>query len=210
MEPVIVESAEQKNVLDVSDLPTVVFGHRNVSWLGNVFYMTIEGAMFAFVIATYFYLRARSIHWPPEHQSPPLLRYGIINAVVFLCSLVPARWVQLRARALDRPRMTLGLGILASFGLVAIIVRALELTTLQCRWSDNAYASAIWVLIGVHCGHLITEWLETLTILGISFTDKMEGARVVDASINSDYWYFVVASAMAVDLVIYGTTRLVS
>lgn len=204
------ESAEQKQTLDVSDLPTVVFGHRNVSWLGNVFYMTIEGAMFAFLIATYFYLRARSIHWPPEHQSLPLLRYGLANAVVFLCSLVPARWVQLRARAFDRPKVTLGLGILASFGVVALVLRAFELTALRCRWSDNAYASAIWVLIGMHCGHLITEWLETLTILGISFTDKMEGPRIVDASINSDYWFFVVASAMAVDLVIYGTTRLMS
>jgi hypothetical protein len=60
----------------------------------------------------------------------------------------------------------------------------------------------------MHTGHLITEWIETLAIFGISLTYKMEGTRLVDAAINSDYWYFVVATAMATDFVIYGTTRL--
>jgi heme/copper-type cytochrome/quinol oxidase subunit 3 len=204
------ERPPNQAVLDVSDLPTVAFGPRNVTWLGNVFYMAIEGAMFAFLIATYFYLRARSIHWPPEHQNPPALRYGIANAIMFLCSLAPARWIQLRARTFDRGNVRAGLGTLALFGLAAIILRAFEFSALHCRWSDNAYASAIWVLIGLHTGHLITEWIETLAIFGISLTSKMEGSRMVDAAINSDYWYFVVATAMAADFVIYITARFVS
>ena len=51
--------------LDVSDLPSVAFGHRNTTWLANVFYMAIEGMMFALMFATYFYLRTRSTAWPP-------------------------------------------------------------------------------------------------------------------------------------------------
>jgi len=35
----------------------------------------------------------------------------------------------------------------------------------------------------------------------------MEGTRLADAAINSDYWYFVVVTAWIVDLLIYGTTR---
>ena len=42
--------------LDVSALPSVAFGHRNTTWLANVFYMAIEGMMFALMFATYFYL----------------------------------------------------------------------------------------------------------------------------------------------------------
>jgi hypothetical protein len=41
----------------------------------------------------------------------------------------------------------------------------------------------------------------------MSFTDKMEGMRLADVAINSDYWYFVVISGFIVDFVIYGTTR---
>jgi cytochrome c oxidase subunit III len=207
MEPIELPSRETRRVLDVSDLPTVVFGHRNVTWLGNVFYMTIEGTMFAFIIATYFYLRTRSIHWPPGGQQPPSLEYGLANAAVFLLSLIPARWLKSRARAFDRAKIQLGLGILAAFGVLAMVLRWFELTALHCRWTDSAYASAIWVLLGLHTGHLMTEWIETVLIFGISFTSKMEGTRVVDVSINSDYWYFVVATAMVSDVIVYGTTR---
>jgi hypothetical protein len=35
----------------------------------------------------------------------------------------------------------------------------------------------------------------------------MEGTRLADVAINSDYWYFVVVTAMLVDFIIYGTTR---
>jgi hypothetical protein len=54
---------------------------------------------------------------------------------------------------------------------------------------------------------LITEFIETVSILGIAFTPKMEGTRLADVAINSDYWYFVVGSAVLMDFIIYGTTR---
>lgn len=199
---------DNRATLDVSKLPEVVFGHRNVTWLGNVFYMLIEGAMFAMLIAAYFYLRTRSIEWPPGRQLAPDPWYGIANAVLFLISLAPARWIQKQAPTGDRAKIRLGLMILALFGVASIVLRYFEFGALNCRWSDNAYSSAIWVLLGMHTGHLITEWIETLAIFGISLTYKMEGTRLVDAAINSDYWYFVVATAMATDFVIYGTTRL--
>jgi heme/copper-type cytochrome/quinol oxidase subunit 3 len=208
MDHVELQCGERRPVLDVSRLPTVVFGPRNVTWLGNVFYMMIEGAMFAFVIVTYFYLRTRSAHWPPENQDPPALRYGIANAIVLLASLVPARWIQLHARKFDRRSSRGGLALLATFGAIAIVLRVFEFRALHCRWSDSAYASSIWILLGMHTGHLITNWIETAVLFAISCTRKMEGTRIVDTAINSDYWYFVVATAMASDLVIYAASRL--
>jgi heme/copper-type cytochrome/quinol oxidase subunit 3 len=193
--------------LDVSGLPKVALGRRNVSWLGNVLYMTIAGTIFALLIATYFYLRARMIEWPPGGHPPPALRYGLINAVVFLLSLAPARYIKVNAFKGRRHAMSIGLIVLIFFGALAIFFRIFEFGRLNCNYADNAYASAIWVLLCLHTGHLITEWLETLAVFGISLTDKMEGMRFADAGINTDYWYFVVATAFATDLVIYGTTR---
>jgi heme/copper-type cytochrome/quinol oxidase subunit 3 len=63
------------------------------------------------------------------------------------------------------------------------------------------------VLIGLHSGHLVTELIETLVLFVMSFTPKMEGTRLADVAINSDYWYFVVVSGLLVDFLIYGTTR---
>jgi heme/copper-type cytochrome/quinol oxidase subunit 3 len=201
------ETLRERPVLDVSGLPSVAFGRSNTTWLANVFYMTIEGTMFALVIASYFYLRTRSQDWPP-YQLPPYAWYGIANAVLFLLSLIPARMAQKAAPQGDRSRIRIALLALTAFALVTMVVRGFEFTALNCRWYDNAYGSAIWTLIGLHTGHLITEFIETATILAISFTDKMEGTRLADVAINSDYWYFVVITAVIVDFIIYGTSRL--
>jgi cytochrome c oxidase subunit III len=197
----------EKLRLDVSGLPSVSIGHRNVSWLGNVFYMTIEGTMFLLVIASYFYLRERSVNWPPAPQMPPALRYGVTNSVILLASLIPARWIQTQAFAGNRSKVRWGLLILAIFALFSIAVRWFEFTALNCRWTDNAYASTIWVLLGIHTGHLITEWIETSVIFGIACTRKMEGNRFADASSNSDYWYFVVATGLVCNFIIYASPR---
>jgi heme/copper-type cytochrome/quinol oxidase subunit 3 len=192
--------------LDVSGLPSVAFGHRNTTWLANVFYMSIEGMMFALMFATYFYLRTRSTDWPPGHL-PPALRYGAANAVIFLLSIIPAWFVRKRAPERDRGAVRNGLLVLTLFALTATILRVFEFTTLNCRWTDDAYSSTVWVLIGIHSGHLLTELIETFVLLVISFTPKMEGTRLADAAINSDYWYFVVVTGLIVDVLIYGTTR---
>ncbi len=194
--------------LDVSDLPSVAFGRSNTTWLANVFYMTIEGTMFALMWASYFYLRTRVQDWPPGHLAPDL-RYGIANIVIFVLSLIPALWVQKRAPSGDRAAIRIGLTVLAAFALLATIVRVFEFTTLNCKWSDDAYSSTLWVLIGIHAGHLVTELLETLVILAIAFTDKMEGTRLADAAINSDYWYFVVGTGLINFVFIYVLPRVV-
>jgi heme/copper-type cytochrome/quinol oxidase subunit 3 len=201
------DARERAEGLDASRLPTVVFGHRNVSWLGNVFYMLIEGMMFALVIGSYFYLRTRSVDWPPAPHIPPKSGFGIANTAVFLLSLAPAWWIQVQAPTGDRRKVRFGLFILTLFGMIAIILRGFEFTALNCRWTDNAYASVIWILLGMHTGHLITELIETGALLLISFTPRMSGTRLPDASTNSDYWYFVVASGLVTAFVIYGTTR---
>jgi heme/copper-type cytochrome/quinol oxidase subunit 3 len=192
--------------LDVSDLPSVAFGHRNTTWLANVFYMAIEGMMFALMFATYFYLRTRSTNWPPGHV-PPALKYGAVNVVLFLASIIPAWIVKRRAPERNRRAVRNGLLVLALLAVAVTVLRVFEFSALNCRWTDDAYSSTVWVLIGMHSGHLVTELIETLVLLTISFTRKMEGTRLADAAINSDYWYFVVVTGLMVDLLIYGTTR---
>jgi heme/copper-type cytochrome/quinol oxidase subunit 3 len=200
------EQVRERPVLDVSRLPEVAFGQSNTTWLANVFYMAIEGTMFALLIASYFYLRTRANDWPPS-QSPPYLWYGVVNGIVFLLSLIPARYAQKIAPTGDRRKIFFALLGLVSFAVIAMILRGFELANLNCRWYDNAYGSIIWSLIGLHSGHLITEFIETATILGVSRTPQMEGTRLADVAVNSDYWYFVVVTAVIVDFIIYGTTR---
>jgi heme/copper-type cytochrome/quinol oxidase subunit 3 len=201
------EPVRERAVLDVSGLPEVMFGRSNTTWLGNVFYMMIEGTMFALLIASYFYYRTRVGSWPPGN-SPPTLIWGVINGIVFLLSILPARYAQKVAPTGDRGRIRWALMGLAGFAIVNMILRGFELANLNVGWQESAYGSIVWSILGLHTGHLITEFIETVVILCVAFTDKMEGSRLADVAINSDYWYFVVVTAVLSDFVIYGATRL--
>jgi hypothetical protein len=55
---------------------------------------------------------------------------------------------------------------------------------------------------------LLTEWIETLVMVAFASSRKMEGKRFPDFDVNSDYWYFVVGWAVIMNIVLYGTTRL--
>jgi cytochrome c oxidase subunit I+III len=200
------ELAREKPVLDVSGLPTVVFGHRNVAWLGTVLFMTIEGAMVAMVVASYFYLRTRSSDWPPGVM-PPALKWGMINLVVFVGSVAPAWWIKRASRARDLPQARLGLIVLTLFAALNILFRVFEFASLNVQWYANAYASTIWTMLGVHSGHLVTEFIDTIVLLALAFTGRVDGTRFANFDENSDYWFFVVGVAVISDIVIYGASR---
>ena len=101
--------------LNVSDLPTVVFGHRSIIWLGTIGMMMIEATAFALVVASYFYLRTRSNGWPPG-LLPPNLLFGTANTLLFLVSLFPNAWTKKRGEAGDLRGAQIGLVIMVLLG----------------------------------------------------------------------------------------------
>lgn len=193
--------------LNVSDLPTVVFGHRSVVWLGLMGMMAIEGTAFAIVLAAYFYLRTRANDWPPGLQ-PPMLLAGSLNTAVFLVSIVPNAWTKKRAEAGDCSGTRTGLVIMTAVGVLNLVLRWFEFRSLNCTWDANAYASVTWTLLGLHSVHLVTDWFDTVVLTVLFFTDRVEGKRYMDASENSDYWYFVVFAWLPIYAVLYLAPRL--
>jgi len=202
MEPVTPRPA-----LDVSGLPTVVFGGRSPVWLATVLFMLIEGAMVAMLAASYFYLRTRTNDWPPGVM-PPALTWGVANGILFLVSIAPAWFIQKRARAGDLQGCRLGLVILTLVAAANIVLRCFEFPSLNCAWQANAYASTIWLMLGVHSTHLLTDFIETVVLTVLAFSDPVEGKSFTNFDENSLYWYFVVGVALAIDFIIYGTTRM--
>ena len=192
--------------LDVSGLPTIVFGTRSFVWLGIMGMMAIEAMVFVLMIASYFYLHSRSVEWPP-HSNPPPLLYGTLNTVIFVLSAIPNEWYRRRARLGDTRAVRVGLVLMSLVAVANLVVRYLELRHLNTDWSIDAYGSAVWTLIGLHVVHLITDAFDTVVLAVLFFTPLVEGRRFMDAAENADYWYFVILTWIPIYLVIYWAPR---
>jgi cytochrome c oxidase subunit 3 len=199
-------AAGATEVLDVSALPTFSFGAGSLMWWSTMGLMLIEGTVFAIAVMMYFYLRGVAAVWPID-AVPPALRWGTINTAVLLLSLWPNGLARRAAQRQDRRGTRTWLSVCVLFALLFLALRALEFGTLNVSWQANAYGSIVWLLLGLHTTHLITDTIDTGVLAVLLFTGPFEGKRFVDVSENAVYWYFVVASWLPIYAVIYLAPR---
>ena len=192
----------ESRVLDVSALPSYGFSHRSLMWWGTFGLIAIEGTVFALAAFVYFYVRTRVNEWPPS-VLPPELLWGTLNTALMLLSAVPNHWTKRAAEAEDLPKVRIGLAICAAFGAAFLILRWMEFTALNCRWDTNAYGSAVWMLLGLHTVHVLTDLYDTAVLAVLMVVGPIEGKRYVDVSENALYWYFVVLAWLPIYAVIY-------
>jgi cytochrome c oxidase subunit 3 len=194
-------------MLDVRHLPSFGFGHRSLMWWSTVCLMLIEGTVFAIAAMTYFYLRSLTVHWP-LNAAPPALLWGSANTAVLMLSMWPNQLAKRAADRQDRVRSRLWLSVCLLFAVVFLVLRGFEFAALNVSWYANAYGSVVWLLLGLHTTHLITDTVDTAVLAVLLFTGPFEGKRFVDVSENALYWYFVVLSWLPIYAVLYLAPRL--
>jgi cytochrome c oxidase subunit 1/cytochrome c oxidase subunit I+III len=197
----------QPSTLDVRGLPSFGFGSRSLMWWATVGLMLIEGTAFALAIAMYFYLRAVNAVWP-MHAPPPTLLWGSLNTAVLIASMVPNELARRAANKGNREGARLWLVICLAFALIFLVLRGFEFAALNAMWYANAYGSIVWLLLGLHTTHLITDTVDTAVLAALLYIGPYEGKRLVDTSENAVYWYFVVLSWLPIYLVIYLVPRM--
>ena len=192
--------------LDASQLPSYRFSHHSIMWWGTLGIMAIEGTVFALTVMAYFFLRSRSDTWPMTALPPDLL-WGTLNTLIMFASLVPNHFAKKAGERHDVRGVRLWLGIGLLFAGAFLVVRGFEFAALNVRWDSNAYGSVVWLLLGFHTAHLVTDFVDSLVLEVLFFTHRLDGKRFVDVSENSFYWYFVVWAWLPIYLVIYWGAR---
>jgi cytochrome c oxidase subunit I+III len=192
--------------IDVSHLPTYAFGHRSVLWWGTMGLIAIEGTMFAMLIASYFYLHQLVPQWPLS-AAPPRLEWGTVNLGIMLASAIPNELAKRAAERLDLTMVRVWLVVCLLLGLAFVLVRVFEFQSLNVRWDGNAYGSLVWILLGFHTVHLLTDEIDSALLTVLMFTGPLDETRFVDVSENSFYWYFVVAAWVPIYAVLYLVPR---
>lgn len=198
--------SNENRALDVSGLPSFAFSHGSLMWWGTLGLMAIEGTVFALAVMAYFYLRSRSDNWPMG-VLPPEMLWGALNTAVMVASLMPNHLAKRAAEHYDLRGVRLWLVVSLLFGVVFIVLRCYEFAGLNVRWDTNAYGSVVWMLLGLHTTHIVTDVYDTGVLTVLFFTGPLEGKRYVDVSENAFYWYFVVFSWLPIYAVIYWGAR---
>ncbi|MBO1075506.1 cytochrome c oxidase subunit 3 [Roseomonas marmotae] len=195
-------------VADLSALPLHGSGSASVTWWGTLAFMLIEGTGFALVIAVYLYLASIAPHWPIG-APPPDPWPGTILLLILLASVVPNRMVSRWAEREDLRRVRIGMVVMSVVGLLPLVVRIYEFGALNVSWDSNAYGSILWVLLGLHTAHILTDVADTLVLCAVMFTRHGDNKRRFgDVRDNALYWYFVVLTWLPIYACIYLVPRL--
>ena len=194
--------------LDVSALPPGAFGSRTLTFWGTLGIVVIESTVFALAIGAYFYLVTRFPAWPPHGIAPPGLRWGTLNTVILLLSLVPNELARRAGEHVDLGRVRIWMVVCLLFAVAFNVVRAYEFANLNVLWDHDAYGSIVWLMLGLHTTHIVTDLLDSSVLTVLMFTGPIEEHRFVDVEENAVYWYFVVLAWLPIYGVIYWAPRL--
>lgn len=193
---------------DATELPDHGLGTASMTWWGTLAFIMIEAMGFAIAVGTYLYLQSVAPAWPIASRPPDLLAGTVMTGVLF-ASVVPniflARW----AKRQDLRLVQVGLVVMAFLGILPVIIRVFEFMALNVKWDTNAYGSVIWLLLGLHTTHLVTDLGDTLVLAALMFTRHGDNPRRFgDVADNAMYWNFVILAWVPIYVCIYWLTRL--
>jgi cytochrome c oxidase subunit 3 len=196
-----------KAVRDVSALPTYGFGPRMTMYWGTLAFILLEGFGFAIAVSVYFYLMVTNEGWPLDAPPPDLLP-GTASLLLLLLSLAPNHVLKGWAQAQALVKVRAGLVAMAFFGAAPLVIRYFEFKAFHILWDANAYGSIVWVILGLHTAHLLTDLGDTLVLAALMFTRHAHGRRFSDVEDNALYWDFVVLAWAILYGVLYWAPRL--
>jgi cytochrome c oxidase subunit I+III len=177
--------------VDVSRLPSTVFGHRGLLWWGTLGFVAIEGTTLLICAVTYFYLMRTFTAWPPEGTPRPDLGIPTLQAALMLLSMPAAVALDRSARRLDLGAVRRWMVVLSVCTVIFVVLRWLELRALHTRWDSNAYGSAAWLVLVAHGTLLLAQLFEAVAFTAVLLTGPVEDRHFSDANDVTLYWIFM-------------------
>lgn len=174
-------------------LPEPPKATHEIGWWGMAIACATEGAFFAYLIASYFYLGVRNPAWPPAGIDKPTLLLPSIMTAVLVSSSVCVYWGERGIMRGEQWRLRAGLG----GGIV------LGLTFLALQWREyheklrhfvpqtHAYASTFFTTTGFHGAHVAFGLLLLLFTLLRAALGHFDAHYHLGVKTASLYWHFV-------------------
>ena len=182
-------------------------GVRSVAWWGMICVLVTEGAFFAYLLVSYFYLASSSTNAFPTH-GPPELGLVLLNTFLLLSS---SGTLEVAKRSVGRAahtRAAVATAFTALLGVTFLALQMVEYGKKSIQPSDDAYASLFFTITGFHGLHVLVGVIMLIVmlirILRKHFTPEHHTA-VTNVTM---YWHFVDAVWLAVFTALYLSPRL--
>lgn len=188
-------------------LPVRPTGPRSTGWYGMLLVLATEGALFLYLLFSYFYLGSQSEgDWPPG--GPPAIAVAALNTVILLASSVTAWWGQKGIEKGQADRLLLGLWASLLLGAVFVGVQGHEWAGKSFKPSDHAYGSLYFTITGLHIAHVVVGLIILACLILWTSRRRFTAARHDHVAIGILYWHFVDAVWLAVFTTLFLTPRL--
>ena len=184
--------------------PLPIIGHRweASGWWGMSLVILTEGALFAYLFFSYFYLASQATGaWPPH--GPPKLVNASINTALLLSSSVAAWWAERGIIRGRRFQLTIGLIGALVLGVVFITIQAREWAAQPFTFSSDTYGSLYFLITGFHGAHVIVGLLVLATLAFWNAMGYFHRERHLAVSVGVVYWHFVDLIWLAVFSTLY-------
>lgn len=167
---------------------------REPAWWGMLLLIATEAALFALLLASYFYTRFQTEGpWPPDGIADPELAKPIAMTLLLMISSIPAYLAERNARRGDQRGLVVALLATLILGSAFLALQIWEYTEKAKLFTPrtNAYGSLFYTITGLHGSHVIVG----LLILGWTQFFAWRGAYAsenhVAVQVSALYWHFV-------------------
>lgn len=171
-------------------LPVGSADKRAGGWWGLLALIVTEGALFGYLLFSYFYLASQTQqHWPPEGL--PELKIASLNTAILLSSSV---FVWLSERCIQRLRLqwsVISMAVAILLGGAFVMIQFGEWSKKNYDLTANLYNSIYFTITGFHLMHVIVGLAVLLFLLLWTALGYFDDRRYVAVKIGGVYWHFV-------------------
>ncbi|MBV9761959.1 MAG: cytochrome c oxidase subunit 3 [Acidobacteriaceae bacterium] len=189
--------------IDVGHLKAYDISNQDPLWWGQFMFVFIEGAMFAILIAAYFYTRLRMDVWPPPGDQFPHKLLPTLELIPLILSCAGTYWASEAAKKNSRGGMAGGLTLNIALAAVALWMRIVEWHSLNFNWMTDIQGSYVWAFLGLHTFDYIADLAFTAVLLLLVLIGRCGPKQRLGVHVDSIVWYFLVAIWIPIYVVIY-------
>ena len=165
-------------------------GGRDLAWWGLMCLIVAEGMLFAFLLASYFYVESTHGTWPPS--GPPSLRIVGPNTALLVASSGAMWWADRASTRGQRGGLVAGLAVTFLMGATFLAFQMVEYQREEFRPQTDAYGSLFYTITGFHGAHVLAGLLFIAHTLLRALAGHFRGGGEHPAVRNTAYyWHFV-------------------